>query len=287
MAVSRAVTKKESSPQLAEWPEFALMDDGLPAVRKMKPEQAKALLLAVAHDNRFKDGQPVVQPAFYERSCQNVYCCGLFWLYWVAMILVAGACYNTGDPAKLVRPVDYEGITCGEVGKQQETKLKLHYPRLAQDAMQIAMEAKSGNQDGFCATTDAGCFYGVCVESCPTVGTVVCSYEVELALAAKYKKNTVELDQAREARANFRQGCWFSGMELKEVMLRCFPWEPSEGSSSYECVEQIAVSTRGATLLSAPPPRSFAVGGVPVGRSTPYANLCRVLRSTMRPCRGR
>lgn len=43
-------------------------------VRKMEGDQMRALLKLIGRDPRFQNGQPVVQPAYYERSCQNTYC---------------------------------------------------------------------------------------------------------------------------------------------------------------------------------------------------------------------
>ena len=40
----------------------------------MEDDQMRALLKLIGRDPRFQNGQPVVQPAYYERSCQNTYC---------------------------------------------------------------------------------------------------------------------------------------------------------------------------------------------------------------------
>ena len=56
-----------------------------------------------------------MQPAYFDRTCQNILCCGLFWLYWIGMLMVAVVAYVSGDPLRLVRPTDYNGHTCGDV----------------------------------------------------------------------------------------------------------------------------------------------------------------------------
>lgn len=97
-------------PSVEEQEKFT---EGMPKVKKMSQDQMKNLLQLVSRDPRFEKGQPVVQPAYYERSCQNIYCCGLFWLYWIGMLVLAGVAFATGDPYRLVRPTDYQGNTCG------------------------------------------------------------------------------------------------------------------------------------------------------------------------------
>ena len=52
--------------------------------------------LLILRDPRFAHGQPIVQPAFYDRSCQNCYCIVIFVLYWAIMLVVAGVGLVTG-----------------------------------------------------------------------------------------------------------------------------------------------------------------------------------------------
>ena len=61
--------------------------DGLPKVKKMFDDEARGLLKLIGHDPRFKGGQPVVTPSYFERSCQNWYCIFLFLIYWIGCLL--------------------------------------------------------------------------------------------------------------------------------------------------------------------------------------------------------
>lgn len=55
----------------------------------MSEEQKRELLKCVAHDPRHKDGTPVVQPSFYERSCRDCLCILFFVVYWGLMLALA------------------------------------------------------------------------------------------------------------------------------------------------------------------------------------------------------
>lgn len=177
----------------------ATAGNGLPKVGKLNEDQCRLLLKQIAHDPRHKDGAPVVQPAFYQRSCQNILCVLLFLVYWAAMvvlmIVVVFSPYK-GDPYKLIRPIDYQGDTCQSVDatsysmtNQKYDRPAVVFPRLAEDALAIYQQVQSnlnaGSGDdgsGNCATSAEGCFYGICVKTCPSPGDVVCNYPTELQL---------------------------------------------------------------------------------------------------------
>jgi hypothetical protein len=219
-----------AAPGLTEAKEFA---KGLPKVRKMEDEKMRALLRLVGRDPRFVDGQPIVQPAYYQRSCQNCSCCCLFLAYWVGMIILAVVALVTGNPYRLIRPIDYQGEMCG--GAHHPGMRTLYYPRLAEDAFSLYTDGDLNCQD-----TAAGCFYGICVESCPNKGDIVCNYEVEALLVA-----TIDLAAdralARSTRANEQNGCWRVQMQQVELFQRCLPYARAEEKTQYWCdIEKFA-----------------------------------------------
>ena len=220
--------KVEAPPGLKEAKAY---EKGLPSVRRMDEAQLKALLKLIGRDPRFKDGQPIVQPAYYQRSCQNCWCCGLFLLYWLGMFILAAVALTTGNPYRLIRPIDYQGNTCG--GAHQVGKRTLYYPRLAEDAFGLYTNGNDG-----CEDTAAGCFYGVCVDSCPSKGDIVCSYEVQNLLESEYAGNAEGLELAKKTRANDQNGCWRVAMQQVEILLRCLPYARAEEQKKYWCSEE-------------------------------------------------
>ena len=205
-------------------PSLKPITQGLDKTKRMEDEQLRTMLKLILRDPRFAHGQPIVQPAFYDRSCQNCYCIVIFVLYWAIMLVVAGVGLVTGDPLRLVRPTDYQGNACEDVNfDSTRDKPNLVYPRIAEDAMSMMQD-----QDGSCAGSEGGCFYGICVKECPEPGDIVCNYEAqaEVALLPDDERRT-----RMEQRARYRQGCWFNGMQLTNLLFRCFPFEPGTETS--------------------------------------------------------
>eukprot|EP01050_Picozoa_sp_SAG11_P010124 SAG11_NODE_997_length_6241_cov_7.990557_2_plen_1284_part_00 len=217
-------------------------DKGFDMVDKLK---LRAFLKLCAEDPRFKAGQPVVSPSFYTRTCQNFYCTVLFWVYWVGMMVLLWVAIWTGDPYRMVRPIDYEGHSCfDESYESTHNKANLYYPQLAQDAFDLYQDGA----DQTCLETKEGCFYGVCVESCPVKGDVICNYAAEAELesicpsAGCPKIGTrndccTEREEAQDTLLQDNNGCWFVGMSQIEVLRRCFPWELPLEETDYACVK--------------------------------------------------
>ena len=155
-----------------------LLGGGLPRTKKMNEEQLRALLKLVLQDPRFAEGSPVVSPAFFNRSAQDLFCVVLFWAYWIGMCILAAVAYSTGDPLRLVdfslfftvfssfftvfhcilpyfsffsqvRPTDYQGNACDDTTLATTNgRPNLMYPRIAEDA-----ESMMQTQDAACASS--------------------------------------------------------------------------------------------------------------------------------------
>jgi hypothetical protein len=100
-------------------------------------------------------------------------------------------------------------------GASHPSKFTLYFPRLADDAYSMLQDG-----DANCKDTEAGCFYGVCVEQCPRKGDLICNYEVEAQIATEFAGES-EREAARRARANKHNGCWRVQMQQMELFKRC------------------------------------------------------------------
>ena len=207
--------------------------DGVPKVRKLNENEGRGLLKLIGHDPRFKDGQPVTQPSYYKRECRNLECCALFWVYWVGMLIVAIIGLSTGDPYRLIRPIDYNGDTCG--GAEVPGKEQMYYPQMAADALKMYQDSEYAST---CADSVSGCFYGVCTDGCPSKGEYLCTYETQAAidtLCAGSRVESVSDCVVRNQEDHSGNGCWVVQMNSIEIFKRCLPWEPSTVETSYSC----------------------------------------------------
>ena len=66
-----------------------------------------------------------------QRKCRDTFCCLLFALFWVGMIVIAGVAFDKGHPQRLLYGTDYQGKTCG-TGELKARKY-ITYPRTAED----------------------------------------------------------------------------------------------------------------------------------------------------------
>ena len=196
-------------------------------------QEARGLLKLIGHDPRFKDGQPIVQPSYYERSCNDTPCCMLFWFYWIGMLVVAIVALTTGDPYRLIRPIDYNGDTCGGIGL--ETKETMYYPQMAADALRMYQDTEYASS---CADSVSGCFYGVCTDGCPSKGDYLCNYEMQVELETWCATNEASRPDeclTRKQKEYNGDGCWIVQMNSIEIFKRCLPWEATVVTTDYSC----------------------------------------------------
>lgn len=226
--------------------------DGVPKVSKLSEKEGKGLLKLIGHDPRFKNGQPIVQPAYFQRSCQNWYCCVLFWLYWIGMLVVMGVAVTTGDPYRLIRPIDYNGNTCGSetsLGKEE-----MYYPQLAMDAVKMYQDSEYAST---CADSVSGCFYGICTDGCPKKGSYLCNYEVQAGIEESCSGppsgyDTVAACVLANQEANNNNGCWVVQMNSIEIFKRCLPWESGTTETQYSCDVTYTAATGQSVVTSTP-----------------------------------
>ena len=126
--------------------------------------------------------------------------------------------------------VDYKGNTCGKDGFPKYTV----YPRLNEDF--IINVAKSSPLDYR--------FYGICVESCPQQGTVVCNQE-----SAAINANTSGLytnaamaecfDTGASAGIDcdaVKDSCWYTAVDSSSILFRCMPAYGVNNTASSRCI---------------------------------------------------
>merc|ERR1719506_1445618 len=154
------------------------------------------------------------------RKCTDCYCCVLYIVFLALWVGVAGIAAHFGNVYSLVYGRDYQDNICGvynptNVYKFWETpdvkwgldhktnflgKKYLYYPRLNDDLIDYAISIGTQVKDLDVLNMDLESLLnitllGVCVDKCPTFGTVVCTNDYELSLHQEYKdKHDKECD---------------------------------------------------------------------------------------------
>lgn len=103
-----------------------------------------------------------------ERTCTDVCSLCVFILFWVGMVAIGLNAVSTGDLQSLYLGSDYMGNRCG-AGDYLERR-HVYYPRLSQDLYEQFSIMKQGSWFTMPA------LYGLCVESCPSIGSDVDDY---------------------------------------------------------------------------------------------------------------
>ncbi|KAG1686556.1 hypothetical protein DVH05_006458 [Phytophthora capsici] len=120
------------------------------------------------------------------RKCRDVFCCLLFVVYWIGMIIVAVVALQTGEPLSLIYGKDYTGAVCGD-GAFVNARFTA-YPRLNEDLLVAAANGVSPSNAKF---------FGICVENCPIAGSKICTYGGET--------------------------CWTVAQDTEAALFRCLP----------------------------------------------------------------
>lgn len=165
------------------------------------------------------------------RKCRDCFCCIFFLVFWIGMIAVAIVGILNGEPKRLLYGTDYNGTTCG-TGAREDLQLTF-YPRMSQDLLEQAM-------DPTLSPTDYS-FYGVCVATCPVVGSYFCNYEAEAEIQADTSLTSdAGREQERKRRSSMLsfddQQCWFVAMPSQTVFYRCIQMTQSNTTAVQTCV---------------------------------------------------
>ena len=174
-----------------------------------------------------------------KRKCRDCFCCSLFLVFWVGMLVVGVIGLKFGNWMRLVYGTDYKGQTCGSDAEVKSMPLTV-YPRTNEDF--LANQAKASPLDYT--------FYGICVAACPGPLEVVCNYDKAKAsdgwtaaartacwgAAAGSTVSASGTPSGSLACDYVNSGsCWINPMQTSAVMFRCIPDYNVSSSSSTKC----------------------------------------------------
>jgi len=192
---------------------------------------AAAAAAAAAEKHVEDDGKEKTEGIKLEgRGCTDVFCCVLFVLFWIGMLVVASIAFANGDAKRLLYGTDYNGNTCGDPEVGLDGKFRIVYPRTNED---LLLNMQGGKMNFANMNPLDFKFYGICVEKCPLSREVVCNYGITENIGAwvdadtAEEKNTVLANCWGNDDPDYCQSvldnCWVSPADQASTMYRCVP----------------------------------------------------------------
>lgn len=168
-----------------------------------------------------------------ERKCTDCLFCILFLVFWLGMIIIAGVAVPGGDPERLLYGVDHLGKVCG--GDDRAGKKHIYYPRITEDIINFAA---SGETNPLKIK-----LFGVCLESCPSVGQVVCTETGQSSLDSLVSSTGKTELQVMIDSSDYsfwasyptdvsavKKGCWIVPLKTADYFFRCL-WQREKNST--------------------------------------------------------
>lgn len=174
----------------------------------------------------------------HKRKCTDCGCCILFFAWWVVWIVIAIVALDKGDPVQLVYGQDYQGAQCGIYDYDESIAFPDHrdqkkvvYPRMSEDLLKWS--TSYGIDDisqidwttlGWDLIKDLN-LTGVCVESCPKYGDVICTdhYRYNNGGSPSQEDAMKCYTDAVFAASNRHlcDNCWVMALNTTDVFNRC------------------------------------------------------------------
>lgn len=174
----------------------------------------------------------------HKRKCTDFGCCILFFAWWIVWLVIAAVALDRGDPVQLVYGQDYQGAQCGIFDYKENIAFPNHkdqkkvvYPRMSEDLAEWSTSYGIGDIAEIDWTTlgwdlinDLN-LTGVCVESCPSYGDVICTdhYRYNNGGAASQADTMKCYTDAAFAASNRHlcDNCWVMALNTTDVFNRC------------------------------------------------------------------
>lgn len=190
-----------------------------------------------------------------QEKCTDCCCIPLYIVAWVCMITIAIVALVEGDARRLIFATDYLGNTCGICQENGEgCGASIYYPRPGMDAVLQGYDPDNP-PNVFSAVFG---LYGICVSSCPDLGSYICNYEVERNLSAAVSSdeerhsilqscaqamnaksrgalNNYGLNALSEPCHTYMKGCWYVAQKMSNLFFRCVGTEVLNETSAYTC----------------------------------------------------
>ena len=159
-------------------------------------------------------------------KCKDVYCVGIFGLFWVGMIAIAIVGFTMGSYHRVIYSTDFQGQSCGttdggdgvdstcpagtECPEDLSKKKAITWPRMGTDMIvSIATGFDTADVQGSIKNLN---LYGICVEDCPMAGDYICNYDGDKTyLPAKVGADATESEKKQGVYDCYSE-MWSSGV---------------------------------------------------------------------------
>lgn len=177
----------------------------------------------------------VLYKPYSKRGCTDILCCILFLVFLIGFVVIGITAVSSGDTNRLLYGVDYNGEVC------LEPKQRIYYPKITEDILGFIQSGETNPLNMK--------LFGVCVESCPAIGGVVCTTKGVTAVAklredagydsdhkAVLKANTVAVQMRYPSSApDVKANCWISPLPTKEYFFRCMWARETNSNTTNTC----------------------------------------------------
>eukprot|EP00941_MAST-03F_sp_MAST-3F-sp1_P005714 g5714.t1 len=173
------------------------------------------------------------------RKCTDCACLVLFFLLLTAWIVLGSISVFHGKPHRLVYGDDYRGLTCGMVNEIEDGEIvdytnrtQVVYPRLTKDLAKWALSQNLGSistldpfEVGHSILSKLN-LTGICLNSCPKQGDIVC-LDTYLEVNKNKKPKETDLFKCRTdpifslLNTMLCNSCWQTPIDTTSIMYRC------------------------------------------------------------------
>jgi len=200
-----------------------------------------------------------------ERKCTDCACFVLYWVFCGCWLAVAVAALWFGNWWALTHGRDYQGRLCG-YDEGVENKSFVGYPRLNHDLMEFAISLGVDLLSLDVSALSLEQLFsinitGICVESCPVIGDVTCSYDY-LAAHDNQKPSYDEVLQCnngdpfdeeyllglfnafsvQQENRFMCTHCWIASLDSTEIFNRCLDIVFTTRNTTEKCVFPVNTS---------------------------------------------
>jgi hypothetical protein len=201
------------------------------------------------------------------RKCTDCLCVVLYALFCLAWLAVAVAAILFGNYWSLTHGRDYAGRLCGWDEGVEEKPL-VAYPRLNKDLMEFGLElgldildvSKIDLSDLSLEQLFSINVTGICVEACPVIGEVICSFEFLSTHGGQEPpfEEVIQCNNGDPFSSEYLLGlflnifsaensflcsnCWVAPLNSSEIFNRCLDIIYTETTTTEECVFPVNTS---------------------------------------------
>jgi len=208
-------------------------------------------------------GDPTVEEFYdrckvndHHRKCTDLGCLLIFFVWWIMWIGLMGVALSKGEPIQLIYGQDYQGAQCGVYDDDSAIKYPNHhnqtrvvYPRMQEDLEEwVNGETSLSNiYDIDWLDLDWNILgnlnlTGICVNTCPKLGDVICTDAYNHEVASSETLNPIDAAKCRTDSVfklnnqKMCDNCWTTAIDTTDLFYRCLEVIHTDEVKTETCV---------------------------------------------------